>query len=114
MQLPILIEPSEGGRFRARSGEPQPLAAEAATRDEAIGQLEKPMVDRLRNGTQVQSRPLDNEVPGEFDLIGQFFAHPVRGACFGLVVGVALGASVGWAVEESLPPEPRGPRPDSA
>jgi hypothetical protein len=54
MQLPILIEPIEGGRFRARSGEPLPLSTEAATRDEAVRQLEKLLADRLRDGSELR------------------------------------------------------------
>jgi hypothetical protein len=53
VQLPILIEPIEGGRFRARAGEPFALTAEGDSRAEAANQLERLIAERLRGGAQL-------------------------------------------------------------
>jgi hypothetical protein len=63
MQLTILVEPIEGGRFRARSGEPLPLSAEAGSREEAIRHLEQLLADRLRNGTELRAIHIPNGGP---------------------------------------------------
>jgi hypothetical protein len=55
MQITILIEPIKGGRFRARSGEPLPLSAEADSREEAVRHLEQLLVDRLHNGAELRA-----------------------------------------------------------
>ena len=60
MQLPILIEPIEGGRFRARAGEPFALTAEGDSRDEAVQQLERLIAERLRNGAQLRTVNVTN------------------------------------------------------
>lgn len=53
MQIPILIEPIEGGRYRVRAGEPFGLSAEGATSDEAKHALEHLIAKRLAQGAQV-------------------------------------------------------------
>jgi hypothetical protein len=63
MQITILIEPIEGGRFRARSGEPLPLSAEAGSREEAVRHLEQLLADRLRNGTELRAVNVPNGEP---------------------------------------------------
>jgi hypothetical protein len=60
MQLPILIEPIEGGRFRARSGEPLAASVEAASAEEARQQLELLLRQRLQNGSQLLTINLGN------------------------------------------------------
>jgi hypothetical protein len=55
MQIPILIEPVDVGRYRARAGEPFALTAEGASQEEARSLLERPLSDRLRNGAQLTS-----------------------------------------------------------
>ena len=53
MKIPVLIEPVAGNGYRAKSGEPLPLAAEGATRDEAIQKL-RDLIDRtLQNGSEL-------------------------------------------------------------
>jgi hypothetical protein len=50
MQVPILIEPIEGGRFRARAGEPFAMSAEGKTKLEAQQKLAGLITDRLSAG----------------------------------------------------------------
>ena len=53
MQIPILIEPIEGGRFRARAGEPFAQSAEAESAQEAARCLEEHLAERVRNGAHI-------------------------------------------------------------
>lgn len=53
MQIPILIEPTQGGRFRARAGEPFVLTADGNTSQEALHCLELLLKERLRAGAQL-------------------------------------------------------------
>ena len=55
MQLLILIERVAGNGYRARGGEPLPLVAEGATREEALTRLKEQMQARLRDGTELIS-----------------------------------------------------------
>ena len=50
MQIPILVEPIEGGRYRARAGEPFVCCAEGDTKVEAFQALERQLKERLRDG----------------------------------------------------------------
>jgi hypothetical protein len=50
MQVPILIESIEGGRFRARAGEPFAMSAEGKTTLEAQQKLAGLIADRLKAG----------------------------------------------------------------
>ncbi len=63
MHLLILIEPIEGGRFRARSGEPFSLSAEGETAEKAVQQLENILRDRLRKGSRLALLNLGNGSP---------------------------------------------------
>jgi hypothetical protein len=47
MQIPVLLEPIPGNRYRARSGEPLVLSAEGRTRAEALHNLELLVSQRL-------------------------------------------------------------------
>jgi hypothetical protein len=53
MDIPILVEPIEGGRFRARAGEPFGLQAEGATKAEAVEALKHVIDARLQNGAEI-------------------------------------------------------------
>jgi hypothetical protein len=53
LQVPILIEPIEGDRFRARAGEPFAMTVEADTRLAAYQELEKHILERLRAGAEL-------------------------------------------------------------
>ena len=60
MQIPILIEPIEGGRFRARAGEPFALTAEGDSAGAAVLELERLMNERLSNGARLTTVNLPN------------------------------------------------------
>jgi hypothetical protein len=53
MQIPILIEPIEGDRYRARAGEPFALSVEADTKLEAYRKLEEMIKSRFRAGAEL-------------------------------------------------------------
>jgi predicted RNase H-like HicB family nuclease len=53
MEIPVLIEPTSGNGFRARTGEPLVLAAEGATRDEALGRLRNLIEARVNAGAEI-------------------------------------------------------------
>lgn len=53
MQLPVIIEPLTPGGFRAKAGEPLPLVAEGATREEALAKLREKLNGRIRSGAQL-------------------------------------------------------------
>ena len=55
MQFPILVERVPGDGYRARGGEPLPVVAEGATREEALANLKKQLQARLRDGTELVS-----------------------------------------------------------
>jgi len=63
MKITILIEPIEGGRFRAQAGEPLPLSAEADSREEAGRHLEQLLADRLRSGAELREVNVPNGEP---------------------------------------------------
>ena len=53
MQISVLIEPVANNGFRASSGPPLALAAEGATRDEAVRNLGVLVQKRLATGVEV-------------------------------------------------------------
>jgi predicted RNase H-like HicB family nuclease len=55
MQIPVLVEPVVGNGFVAKSGEPLPLRAEGATREEAVKNLRQLLDRRLTNGAEMKS-----------------------------------------------------------
>jgi predicted RNase H-like HicB family nuclease len=59
MNLPVLIEPIQDGGFRARSGEPLALTAEASTREEAIAKLRQQVQSRVASGQELISLPVE-------------------------------------------------------
>jgi predicted RNase H-like HicB family nuclease len=60
MNIPILIQPIAGDGYLAKSGEPLPLRAQGATRDEAMRNLRELIDRQLQNGTEIVSL----ELPG--------------------------------------------------
>ncbi len=60
MKFPVLIEAIEGGRFRARAGEPFGTSADGSTPDEAARQLETLLRGRLQAGARLALIDLDN------------------------------------------------------
>lgn len=55
MQIPTLIEPIAGRGFRAQCGGPVAILVEAATREDAIRQLQAQVKDRIANGAELLS-----------------------------------------------------------
>jgi hypothetical protein len=53
MEIPVLVEPVAKNGFRARAMEPFSVAAEGATRDEALQKLRQLIVARLVDGTEI-------------------------------------------------------------
>jgi hypothetical protein len=60
MQLPILIEPTPDGRFRARLGDPFQLTAEADDAGRAVQDLVRLVEQRLQSGAKVAVLTLTN------------------------------------------------------
>jgi hypothetical protein len=60
MQLPILIEPTPDGRFRARLGEPFPATAEADDPQSAVQQLVQLVEKRLQGGAKMAVLSITN------------------------------------------------------
>ncbi|HWG45144.1 MAG TPA: hypothetical protein VN688_20410 [Gemmataceae bacterium] len=60
MQITILIEPIEEGRFRAKAGELFGVSAEGETAEEAAHQLETILQDHLHSGTRLALLELGN------------------------------------------------------
>jgi hypothetical protein len=52
MEILFLVEPIEGGRFRARAGEPFDFQAEGATKAEAVQTLQRVIDACLQNGAE--------------------------------------------------------------
>jgi predicted RNase H-like HicB family nuclease len=76
MQIPILIEPVAGNGYRARGGEPLPLVAEGATREEALAKLKEQLQGRLSGGAEVV--PLEVARPAHplAEFVGMFKDDP--------------------------------------
>jgi hypothetical protein len=62
MQVPILIEPTSSGRFRAQMGEPFHLSAEADDAQSALQELVQLVQKRLRSGARLASLTMANGV----------------------------------------------------
>jgi uncharacterized protein (DUF433 family)/predicted RNase H-like HicB family nuclease len=68
MHVLILIEPIEGGRFRAKAGEPFGVSAEGKTAEEAAQQLKTILHSHLRAGSLLALLDLGNGAPAPLDL----------------------------------------------
>ena len=60
MRIPILVEPIENGRFRARAGEPLAMCVEGATSKEATGLLTAKLKERFAAGAALWFVELPN------------------------------------------------------
>ena len=60
MQLPILIEPIDEGRFRAHAGSPFTLFGEGATEAEAAQHLSRLIAERIERGIRITTITLPN------------------------------------------------------
>lgn len=63
MHVLILIDPIEGGRFRARAGEPFGVSAEGKSAEEAAQHLKTLLRDRLQTGSRLALLDLGNGLP---------------------------------------------------
>jgi hypothetical protein len=63
MQIPILIEPIEGDRYRARAGEPFAMSAEGETKMEAYKKLEEMIFKRMQAGAELFTLDLQEAPP---------------------------------------------------
>jgi uncharacterized protein (DUF433 family)/predicted RNase H-like HicB family nuclease len=63
MHVLILIEPIEGGRFRAKAGEPFGVSAEGKSAEEAAQHLKAILRDLLQSGSCLALLDLGNESP---------------------------------------------------
>lgn len=63
MQVLILIEPTEDGRFRAKVGEPFGVSAEGKSAEEAAQKVQTILQDRLRTGSRLALLELGNRSP---------------------------------------------------
>ena len=77
MKLPILIERITGNGYRARGGEPLPLVAEGATREEALTKLKEQLQARLRDGTELTSVDLAPTTHPLAEFAGMFKDDPM-------------------------------------
>ena len=53
MDITVLVEPVAGSGFRAVSGAPFAMQADAPTREEAIGKIRELIADRLGDGAEL-------------------------------------------------------------
>ncbi len=58
MRIPVVVEPTSENRFRASSGDPLRLQAEASTREEAVQKLRELVHGRMKAGVQIVSLDL--------------------------------------------------------
>jgi hypothetical protein len=79
MQIPVVIEPVAGNGYLAKTGEPLPLSAAGASRDEALRNLEHAVQQRLRNGTTIASMnlPVQSEDNPWIKFAGMFKDEPM-------------------------------------
>jgi hypothetical protein len=68
MQIPVLIEPIAGQRYRARTGEPLALCVEGSTVEEVEREVARIVEERIRQGARivtvnVSNGPLSSELP---------------------------------------------------
>lgn len=77
MQIPVLVQPAENNGYRAHSGEPLPLIAEGATREEALQKLRQLLDGQLRNGTELVSLEVQAEDNPWVTFAGMFKDHPM-------------------------------------
>jgi hypothetical protein len=76
MQIPILLEPVAGNGYRARGGEPLPLVAEGATREEALSNLKELLQARLSRGVEVVALDIGPQTHPLAEFVGMFKDDP--------------------------------------
>ena len=76
MDIPVLIEPVAGNGFRARGCEPFALAAEGATRQEALEKLRTQLEQRLQAGAEIVSLRIQDQGNPWVQFAGMFKDDP--------------------------------------
>jgi hypothetical protein len=77
MQIPVLVEPVAGPKYRASTGGPLDLVAEAPTRDEALAKLQAQIQDRLRSGGEIATLDLAPPKHPWMEFAGMFKDDPI-------------------------------------
>ncbi len=77
MQIPVLIEPVNNNGYRATIGPPVAMAAEGATRDEALGRLQQALQDRLGAGAEISALEVAVQVHPLAAYAGMFKDNPL-------------------------------------
>ena len=76
MQISVLIEPVANNGYRATSGPPLAVSAEAPTREEALAELKKVLQARLANGAEVVQLELGATTRPLAEFAGMFKDDP--------------------------------------
>ncbi len=76
MDIPVLIEPVAGNGFRARGCEPFALAADGATREEALEKLRAQLQQRLQSGAEIVSLRVQDRANPWVQFAGMFKDDP--------------------------------------
>ena len=77
MQIAVIIEPLPGTGFRARTGEPLSITAEASTSDEALSKVRRALAERLSNGIRVAAIELPTRTDPWKAMAGCFRDNPM-------------------------------------
>ena len=77
MEIPVHVEPIAGNGYRARGGQPLPLAAEGPTREAALANLRAQLQARLRNGAEIVSLQLTPAPHPLAEFVGMFKDDPL-------------------------------------
>jgi hypothetical protein len=77
MEIPILLERLDGGRYRARVGEPFAFTVEAAGRTEAIIQADQAIKARPAAGAELIPLPISNPGTIHGEAAGCLKDHPL-------------------------------------
>ena len=77
MQLNVLIEPMNGTGFRASSGEPFGIVAEAATREEALKKLQADLQARVNGGAELVTLEVGEDSHPLMKFAGILKDHPL-------------------------------------
>ena len=77
MQITVLVEPMNGKGFRASGCEPFAIAAEGATREEALSRLKGQVQARLSGGAEVVALEVTPEEHPLMKFAGMFKDDPL-------------------------------------
>lgn len=77
MQIAVLIEPVSGQGFRASSGEPFSVSAEASTREEVLKKLKGELQARIKNGAEVVTMEFGLEDNPWLKIAGMYKDNPL-------------------------------------